>query len=165
MLVWEWSCWRGWRLWWNFIICDKNHIIMWHRLGPVLINKTSSTPIFSFFRMRGCSLSKLGCDWLASAFKSNPFHLRELHLSGNQDLEVEQLSCLLRSPDCKLKTLRSVHCVVTHLTVKVSIVNCRNIILFIIYIFYIFIYVYIHIFGWWWNIKHKVNLTIVEIDQ
>ncbi|XP_044199013.1 NACHT, LRR and PYD domains-containing protein 14-like isoform X7 [Thunnus albacares] len=62
--------------------------------------------------LRWCRLSKINCDSLASALKSNPSsHLRELDLRGNYDLmdsDMEQLSDLQESPECRLETLRSV---------------------------------------------------------
>ncbi|RVE60837.1 hypothetical protein OJAV_G00184400 [Oryzias javanicus] len=59
-------------------------------------------------RLKNCCLSKLSCDALATALKSNPSHLTELDLSWNQlqDSDVQKLFNLLKSPDCKLETLR-----------------------------------------------------------
>ncbi|KAM7415285.1 hypothetical protein PAMA_019894 [Pampus argenteus] len=59
-------------------------------------------------RLIDCSLSKISCDSLASALKSNPSHLTELYLSKNnlQDSDMELLSDLKKSPNCKLESLR-----------------------------------------------------------
>ncbi|XP_063324066.1 NACHT, LRR and PYD domains-containing protein 12-like [Pelmatolapia mariae] len=63
-------------------------------------------------RLEECGLSKISCDYLAAALKSNPSHLRELDLSFNnlQDPNVKQLSDLKQSPDYRLETLRLSHC-------------------------------------------------------
>ncbi|XP_062286440.1 NACHT, LRR and PYD domains-containing protein 14-like [Scomber scombrus] len=58
-------------------------------------------------RLMWCSLSKISCDYLASALKSNSSHLRELELRGNnlKDSDVKQLIDLQLSPDCRLMYL------------------------------------------------------------
>ncbi|XP_025760338.1 NACHT, LRR and PYD domains-containing protein 12 isoform X2 [Oreochromis niloticus] len=59
-------------------------------------------------RLMRCRLSKISCDYLAAALKSNPSYLRELDLRGNnlKDPDVKQLGDLQQSPDYKLETLR-----------------------------------------------------------
>uniref|UniRef100_A0A3Q4H4V1 NACHT LRR and PYD domain-containing protein n=1 Tax=Neolamprologus brichardi TaxID=32507 RepID=A0A3Q4H4V1_NEOBR len=58
-------------------------------------------------RLSFCGLSEISCDYLATALKSNPSHLRELDLRCNslQDSEVKQLSDLEQSQDCRLEIL------------------------------------------------------------
>ncbi|XP_036398122.1 NACHT, LRR and PYD domains-containing protein 12-like [Megalops cyprinoides] len=60
--------------------------------------------------LKRCKLTDKCCEALASALISNPSHLRELHLSGNDLLDsgVTLLSAGLGNPHCKLETLGSV---------------------------------------------------------
>ncbi|KAL4009442.1 hypothetical protein ACER0C_003383 [Sarotherodon galilaeus] len=59
-------------------------------------------------RLWSCGLSKISCDYLAAALKSNPSHLKDLDLRENnlKDPDVKQLWDLKESPDCRLETLR-----------------------------------------------------------
>ncbi|KTF94727.1 hypothetical protein cypCar_00041406, partial [Cyprinus carpio] len=56
-----------------------------------------------------CSITEEGYKALASALRSNPSHLIELDLTGNDPGQsgVKQLNDLLQDPNCQLKTLRS----------------------------------------------------------
>uniref|UniRef100_A0A8C6TF86 NACHT domain-containing protein n=1 Tax=Neogobius melanostomus TaxID=47308 RepID=A0A8C6TF86_9GOBI len=57
---------------------------------------------------KGCKLSELHCEVLASALSCSPSHLRELDLSHNElsDSSVSALCSGLKSPHCQLSVLR-----------------------------------------------------------
>ncbi|XDV23181.1 hypothetical protein PO909_027873 [Leuciscus waleckii] len=58
--------------------------------------------------LSNCSIKEEGYKALASALRSNPSHLIELDLTGNDPGQtgVKELNDLLQDPNCQLKTLR-----------------------------------------------------------
>ncbi|XP_067085014.1 NLR family CARD domain-containing protein 3-like isoform X2 [Osmerus mordax] len=62
-------------------------------------------------RLSGCLVTEEGCASLASALRSNPFHLRELDLSYNHPGEngLKLLSAGLEDPNCRLEKLNVDH--------------------------------------------------------
>ncbi|XP_073676032.1 NACHT, LRR and PYD domains-containing protein 12-like [Garra rufa] len=62
-----------------------------------------------------CGITDEGCAALASALRSNPSHLRQLNLSGNQlgNLGVKHLCAGLEDPHCKLEKLWLSDCGIT----------------------------------------------------
>ncbi|KAK2906717.1 hypothetical protein Q8A67_005702 [Cirrhinus molitorella] len=59
-------------------------------------------------RLSNCSITEEGYKALALALRSNPSHMIELDLTGNDPGQsgVKQLTVLLQDPNCQLKTLR-----------------------------------------------------------
>ncbi len=64
--------------------------------------------VYFISRLSDCSISEEGYAALASALRSNPSHLIELDLTGNDPgpSGVKQLDDLLQDPTYQLNTLR-----------------------------------------------------------
>ncbi|CAM4584282.1 unnamed protein product [Leuciscus chuanchicus] len=70
-------------------------------------------------RLRSCEITAADCSAVTSALKSNPSHLRELDLSGNElgNTGAERLCVLLGRKQCKLENLQLVSLYFTAVTV------------------------------------------------
>ncbi len=77
--------------------------------------------MYHFSRLNRCNLTENCCEVLASALSSTSSHLKELDLSDNnlKDSGMKLLSVGFRSPNCKLKSLRSI-------TIVSSLLETRN---------------------------------------
>uniref|UniRef100_A0A3Q3JI51 NACHT LRR and PYD domain-containing protein n=1 Tax=Monopterus albus TaxID=43700 RepID=A0A3Q3JI51_MONAL len=76
--------------------------------------------------LRFCILSETSCASLASALESNPSHLRELVLSGNdlQDPDVKQL-CDLVEKGCSQSLLPQQYCTKLSQSEQRASVSCK----------------------------------------
>uniref|UniRef100_A0A3Q3SQK6 NACHT domain-containing protein n=1 Tax=Mastacembelus armatus TaxID=205130 RepID=A0A3Q3SQK6_9TELE len=79
------------------------------KLDLILNNVQTNVVLCTFLRLRDCQLSERSCEDLASALSSQSSSLKDLDLSNNdlQDSGVKLLFSGLRSPHCRLETLRS----------------------------------------------------------
>ncbi|KAL1251839.1 hypothetical protein QQF64_019635, partial [Cirrhinus molitorella] len=84
-----------------------------HKLGDTRVNQIAALLqdkhcTLNTLILCECSITEKQCLILTSALKSNPSHLRELNLSGNElgDSGVKNLSDLLMNPQFKLEKLQ-----------------------------------------------------------
>ncbi|XP_050957411.1 ribonuclease inhibitor, partial [Labeo rohita] len=84
-----------------------------HELGDTRVNQIAALLQDKHCQLNtlilsDCSITEEGYKALASALRSNPSHLIELDLTGNDPGQsgVKELSDLLQDPNCQLKTLR-----------------------------------------------------------
>uniref|UniRef100_A0A673I519 Uncharacterized protein n=1 Tax=Sinocyclocheilus rhinocerous TaxID=307959 RepID=A0A673I519_9TELE len=79
------------------------------KLGDSNVNRLAA------LLLSDCSITEEGYKALASALRSNPSHLIELDLTGNDPGQsgVKQLNDLLQDPNCQLKTLSLCECSIT----------------------------------------------------
>ncbi|XP_073699549.1 uncharacterized protein [Garra rufa] len=84
-----------------------------HELGDTRVNQIAALLEDKHCKLNtlilsNCSITEEGYKALASALRSNPSHLIELDLTGNDPGQsgVKELNDLLQDPNCQLKTLR-----------------------------------------------------------
>jgi len=63
--------------------------------------------VIVLYRLSDCGVKDEGCGALTSALRSNPSHLRELNMYGNElgESGIKKLSDLLANPHCKLEIM------------------------------------------------------------
>ncbi|XDV23172.1 hypothetical protein PO909_027871 [Leuciscus waleckii] len=91
-----------------------------HELGDTRVNQISALLQdkhckLNTLKLCGCSMTEEQCLILTSALKSNPSHLRQLVLSGNEirNTGVNHLCDILKDSHCKLERLRLCGCSMT----------------------------------------------------
>ncbi|XP_026016343.1 NLR family CARD domain-containing protein 3-like [Astatotilapia calliptera] len=90
----------------------ENNLGGWHMKQLSLFLESPDCRL-NILRLANCSLSEISA--FVSALSSNPSHLTELHLSGNnlQDSGVKPLWDFLKSPQCRLQILGLSGCLIT----------------------------------------------------
>ncbi|KAG1944194.1 NACHT, LRR and PYD domains-containing protein 12-like [Pimephales promelas] len=99
----------------NILIGARNDCVTQNTTDEVLQKLLPVVTATRLARLWNCGVTDEGCVALASALSSNPSHLRDLHLSGNNlgDSGVKRLSAGLENPHCKLEILWLYDCGVT----------------------------------------------------
>ncbi|XP_058605665.1 NACHT, LRR and PYD domains-containing protein 3-like [Onychostoma macrolepis] len=92
--------------------------LSWNKIGNSvnLLSAVMEDPQckLEILRLSNCGVTDEGCAALASALRSNPSHLRQLHLSENKiGNSVKLLSAVLEDHHCNLEKLWLWHCGVT----------------------------------------------------
>ncbi|XP_036417473.1 NACHT, LRR and PYD domains-containing protein 12-like, partial [Colossoma macropomum] len=95
----------------------KDLNMSWNKPGDSAVKELSDLledphSKLEILQLSDCSIKAEGCADVVKALKSNPSHLRELDLSGNNPggSAVKELSDLLEDPHCKLEKLRLSDC-------------------------------------------------------